>query len=302
MRKLLFLLFMIFMFLLNLNAQEAGRTGLAFLKIGVDARAAGMADASTSIARDAASTYWNPAGLAMTNANTIVLTHNSWLQDVNHEFIAVQMFNGRHNIAVSLNMIFVSGIALRNDRATELPVGETSAHNLAFAGSYATTIFKDWRIGAQVKYLYEKYYLESADGFAFDVGLMLDQLIQDVTWGLVLQNIGSMTKLRNESTSLPLIFRTGLSYLLPWQLLESRPLVAADLLYNEGAQGRLNLGLEYDFYSYLTLRTGYVIGSETMTFTAGLGFDYGPLTISYAFVPFQYDLGNSHRFSLVWSL
>ncbi len=39
-----------------------------------------------------------------------------------------------------------------------------------------------------------------------------------------------------------------------------------------------------------------------MNFTAGLGFNYAPLTISYAFVPFQYDLGNAHRFSLVWTL
>ncbi len=216
MRKYFPILLVIFTMVSYLAAQDAGKTGLAFLKIGVDARAAGMGDAYTSIARDAASTYWNPAGLALTNANSVVLTHNSWLQDVNHEFIAVQMFNGKHNIALSLNMIFVSGIELRDNRATETPYGETSAHNVALADSYATTIFEDWKIGTQIKYLYEKYYLESADGVAFDLGLMHEQLIEDLNWGFVIQNIGSMAKLRNESTPLPLIIRTG--FQLPFTL------------------------------------------------------------------------------------
>ncbi len=283
-------------------AQEAGKSGLAFLKIGVDARAAGMGDAQTAMARDAAATYWNPAGLAATNANSVVLTHNSWLQGVNHEFIAVQMFSGKHNFAVSLNMMFVSGIELRDERATAAPYGETSAHNLALAASYATTIFDSWKIGLQAKYLYEKYYLESADGFAFDLGLLHEQLIEDLNWGFVVQNLGSMSKLREESTGLPVIVRTGIAYRLPWEFIQSRPLVAADVSYARSTGERLNLGLEYDLYNYLTLRTGYVFGSESMNFTAGIGINYQPLTVSYAFVPFQYDLGNTHRFSLVWNL
>jgi hypothetical protein len=285
-----------------LPAQEAGKSGFAFLKIGVDARAAGMGDAYTAIARDAAITYWNPAGLALTHTNSVVLTHNSWLQDINHEFLAIQMFSGRHNIALSVNMIFVPGIELRDDRATDIPYGETSAHNLALAGSYATTVFDEWQVGAQVKYLYEKYYLESADGVAFDLGMINDRLIENLTWGLVVQNIGSMARLRNESTALPLTVRTGIGYRLPWTLLESKPLVAADLAYNKSGDMRLNLGLEYDLKSFLTLRTGYIFGSETMNFTAGVGFNYESFTISYAFVPFMYDLGNSHRFSLAWML
>jgi len=302
MKKYFLVTLLVFALSYIVQAQEAGQTGLAFLKIGVDARAAGMGDAYTSIARDAAATYWNPAGLAGTNSNSVVLTHNSWLQDINHEFIAVQMFNGRHNIALSLNMLFVSGIELRDDRATEIPYGETSAHNIALAGSYATTIFETWQVGAQIKYLYEKYYLESADGFAFDLGLLHQNLLDDLNFGFVIQNIGSMSKLRNEATPLPLTAKAGLSYRLPWEMLQSRPLMAADFSYYKGSNGRVNLGLEYDLYSYMTLRTGYVIGSETMNFTAGIGINYQPLTISYAFVPFQYDLGNSHRFSLVWNL
>ena len=302
MKKKFWMILFIILTVSLLPAQEAGKSGFAFLKIGVDARAAGMGDAYTAVARDAAITYWNPAGLSLTHTNSVVLTHNSWLQDINHEFLAIQMFSGRHNIALSMNMIFVSGIELRDDRATEIPYGETSAHNLALAGSYATTVLDEWQVGAQVKYLYEKYYLESADGVAFDLGMMNDRLIENLTWGLVVQNIGSMAKLRNESTALPLTFRTGVSYRMPWTLLESRPLVAADVAYYKSGDTRLNLGIEYDLKKYLTLRTGYVFGSETMNFTAGLGFNYDSFTISYAFVPFRYDLGNSHRFSLAWTL
>ena len=285
-----------------LRAQDAGETGLAFLKIGVDARAAGMGDAFTSMARDAAAAYWNPAGLAGTNSNSIVLTHNAWLNDINHEFLAVQMFSGKHNIALSLNMLFVSGIELRDDRATEQPYGETSAQNTALAAAYATTLFDEWQTGVQVKYLYEKYYLISADGFAFDLGVRNERLIENISLAFAVQNIGGMAKLKNEATPLPVTVRTGASYRLPLQLLGSRPLVAADVSLYAGGGTRVNLGLEYELYNLLTLRTGYVAGSETMDITAGIGINYQPLTVSYAFVPYRYDLGNTHRFTLCWTL
>lgn len=50
--------------LLCCSAGARGVTGLAFLKNGVDARAAILGQAMTSLADDAAACYWNPAGLA----------------------------------------------------------------------------------------------------------------------------------------------------------------------------------------------------------------------------------------------
>jgi len=290
---------MIILFTLNtVFAQTGGKIGMAYLKIGVDARAAAMGEAYTAIARDAAASYWNPAGLALSEKNSALFMHNAWIQGVNHEFAAVQLFNGLHNLAVSLNMMFVSGIELRGEQASDNPIGETSAHNVNLGLSYATTLGNDWKIGGQIKYLYEKYYLESASGFAIDLGIMKQNIFSDLSWGLVVQNLGSMSKLRNESTRLPLSLRTGIGYYLPFTFFNQKPLFAADLFYVLDDITRLNLGLESQIYEHFSVRAGYIFGGESYGVTAGLGFRFASYDIAYAYIPFKYNLGDSHRFSL----
>ncbi len=145
----------IFFLILLSTSNASTEVGLAYLKIPVDARAAAMGGAYTSLVNNASATYWNPAGLALAENNSVVLMHNSWFQDVNHEFAAIQLSQGKHNIAFSLNMIAVSGIELRKN-ASENPDGETSAHNASLSIAYATCVNYDWNIGFQLKYLYEK--------------------------------------------------------------------------------------------------------------------------------------------------
>jgi hypothetical protein len=280
-------------------AETGAKNGLSYLKIGVDARAAAMGDAYTAVANDASATFWNPAGLAGTGKNSIVLMHNSWLQEINHEFASIQFVNGTHNIAVSLNMISVTGIELRDETASEIPIGETHALNTYLGIAYATQIFNDWQVGLQAKYLYEKYYLFSTDGFALDIGLKKENILPDISWGIVMQNLGKMSALREESTRLPLTLRTGLDYLLPLQIMENRPLIAADIAYVMDDVTTVNLGVEVPVISYVDLRLGYVVGRESQNITAGFGLNYSIFHIAYAFVPYTYDLGNSHRFSLM---
>jgi hypothetical protein len=160
MKAFFFFILLLFTFS-SLMANIGGRVGFAYLKVGVDARAAAMGEAYSAVARDASATYWNPAALALSTTNSIVLMHNDWLLDVSHEFAAVQLFRGKHNVAFSMNLLHVSGIELRSSRATEIAEGETNAINIYFAGSYATDIISDWKLGFQFKYLYEKYILKT---------------------------------------------------------------------------------------------------------------------------------------------
>ena len=279
-------------------AETGARVGLSFLKIGVDARAVSMGNAFTAVANNASATYWNPAGLSTSTHNSVILMHNSWLQGINQEFGAIQFINGVHNIAVSLNMINISGIELRDETASENPIGETQALNMYLSLAYATKLDGNWHIGLQIKYLYEKYYLYAADGFALDLGIKKENILQDLSWGFVIQNIGKMSALNKEATKLPLGLRTGLSYVLPVQILEARPLIAVDINHILNDMTSVNLGIEVPLLSYTAIRLGYVVGRESQTITTGFGMNYDVFHIAYAFVPYNYDLGNSHRFSL----
>jgi len=297
MRRVFYFISVIYVF--SASTHAGGKVGMAFLKIGVDSRAAAMGEAYTSIAHDAAATYWNPAGLANASSHSVVLMHNSWLQDINHEFGAVQLFHGKHNIALAVDMIRVSDIQLRDEVASETPDGETGATNVFLGVTYATTITEDWKIGAQIKYLYEKYYLESANGWAIDLGLLKSNILPNLNLGLTIQNVGKMSPLRSEATNLPLIFRSGISYHLPWEILKHRLLLAADYVFVLDDVSHLNLGTDIGILDNINIRIGYVLGRESYNITTGFSLRYNKYNFAYAFVPYQYNLGNTHRFSLI---
>ena len=279
-------------------AETGAKVGFSFLKIGVDARAAAMGDAYSSIASDAAATYWNPAGLARSNSPSVVLMHNAWLLDINHEFAAVQLFQGKNNIAVSLNMVSIDDIELRETNTSQ-PDGSSTSNNTTIGISYARMLKKDICFGIQWKYLYEKYYLVSSYGFAFDIGMIKENIFPCVNWGVSLHNIGKMSKLDRESTPLPIFIRTGVNYILPWVVFVNNPIIAADLLYVVDDVLHVNFGTELTVISKLNLRLGYIIGNESYSFTSGFGINFNRFHFSYAFVPFRYDFGQSHRISVL---
>jgi len=278
-------------------AAAAENSGLTFLKIGIDARAAAMGEAYSAVCNDAAATYWNPAGLARAGTNSIVLMHNSWLQDINQEFLAVQLFHGKHNLAFAVNLIQINGIQLRDERATENPIGTSSATNMYLGLNYAAPLGQDWSVGGQLKYLYEKYYLTWAEGIAVDLGLRKKNVLPELEWGLSIQNLGKMNKLRSQASPLPLILRTGVSYVLPEKIIRIKPLAAADLYYTGNNRLQLNLGVDVPVLQNISLRGGYSLGADSHGLTAGFGIGYWKINVAYAFVPYQYDLGYSHRFS-----
>lgn len=279
-------------------ASEGGGVGFAFLKTPVNARASAMGGAFTALANDASATYWNPANLTQSNSNSIVLTHNLWLLDITHNFASVHLFRGTHNIAFSFNVISIPGIEIRDYSASADPIGKSSVYNLYFSTSYATELSNNWSIGAQLKYYYEKMYLVSASGLGIDLGVFKKDIIRNLNWGFSIQNLGKMGKLLNTDTKLPVLIRSGVGYILPWKITENNLIAAADMVYILNDAFLLNLGMEANLINQLAIRLGYVVGSDSYNFTTGFGLTLNRYELSYAYVPFKYDLENSHRFTI----
>jgi len=107
-----------------------------------------------------------------------------------------------------------------------------------------------------------------------------------------------MGKLLNNSTKLPFLVRTGVSYSLPWKISENNIIAAADMVYIINDAFRFNIGAEAKLMDQFALRLGYVLGNDSYDFTAGFGLQLNRYNLSYAFVPYKYDLENSHRFSI----
>jgi hypothetical protein len=280
-----------------LHAQEAGKSGLAFLKVGVGSRGAALGEAYSTIVDEPAAIYWNPAGLASVRGTHLAFTHSSWLADINHEFVAVTFPGFRGTLGFGLTMLTIPGIELRTKPAAE-PIGTFDAQNIAVAMAFG----RQWRSnlagGFSIKYLYEKQYTFSASGFAIDFGGIWQTPVEPLRVGVSVQNLGTMSALRKEKIKLPALVRLGGAYVLPLSAGENHlALVAEHVRFLRGGDGS-SAGAEFLFHKTLALRGGFQFGRESRGVTAGFGTSLGRYQLDYGYAPVENDLGNAHRFSV----
>lgn len=279
---------------------NAGATGLAFLKLGVGARAGGMGGAFSAISDDATATFWNPAGLTYSRAQ-VAFTHTEWLQDITNEFLAITFPAFRGTLGLSFYTNSVGGIERRLNPSEE-PIGTVEANDVALGLSYATSISSSLKAGLTVKYLYEKIFIESAAGYAFDFGLILQPFSNPLQLAVVAQNFGSMDKLRAESINLPKTVRLGVSYLFALDGIGGKVLLAADGVKVIETDFRGSFGAELQFKSQLAVRVGYQTGLSRQAFGGGLGLKMNRYHLDYGFIPFDSNFGDTHRFSFALDL
>ncbi|HEX9971786.1 MAG TPA: PorV/PorQ family protein [bacterium] len=279
-----------------LAEDNPANTGLSFLKLGAGSRAVGMGEAYIALANDASGTYWNPAGLVNLSGTELLFTHNKWFQDITNEFAAVGFRAGKNAFGISFMSNTIGGIE-RRVKASAEPLDVLTAHEIMLGLSYARGFGENFNLGATIKYLYQKIYIESASGVAVDLGLQYTTPLQGLKTGLVFQNFGFMSKLQGESTKLPQTVWLGLAYQLPFQILNGEFLLATDWMKILDSTSHLNFGFEYNFIKYFAFRFGYQTGFEDKGIHGGFGVSFNRYRLDYAFVPFASDLGNSHRIS-----
>lgn len=272
----------------------AGKSGLSFLKLGIGARANGLGHAYSAVADDAEAVYWNPAGLMRLQKRQVTVTHTEWLQGISNDFAAFAFKGMGGAVGLSAYLNQVDGIE-RRTRPSDQPIGTVEANDLALGLSYARRFSSKLNAGVTFKYLYEKISLESANGYAFDFGFSFRPGTAPMYLALVIQNLGSMSELLNDSVSLPSTVRLGASYLIG--LGHSDLLLAGDLVKISDLDMRANFGTELKFKKHFALRLGYQTGNEVHGLSAGFGLLLKSVHLDYGYTPFSSDLGNTHRFS-----
>ncbi|MFQ5651479.1 MAG: PorV/PorQ family protein [bacterium] len=280
------------------QAGNAGAAGLAFLKLGVGARASALGEAYTSMSGDATATYWNPAGLAALSTSQLTFTHTEWLQDISNDFLAVAFPGFGGTVGVSLYANRVDGIERRVIPTAE-PIGTIDANDIAASLSYGRYWGDQFSAGVTVKYLYEKIYIESAAGYAFDFGVGLQPFEGPLHLGVVVQNLGSMDDLLDQAVQLPTTVRAGASYQIEFAALDGALVVAADGIKVRDQDAHVNVGAELVLKHHLAFRFGYQSGFEEKAFGGGFGLNFQQrYHLDYGYAPFSSNLGDTHRFSL----
>ncbi len=296
MKKLLLILFITSAML----AQSAGSSGLSFLKSGFNARNIAMGDLGVASANDVSALYYNPALIADYNSSQLTFTHNQWIQDVSSEIFGASFHMLGLPFAFGLNTTSVSDIEVRTHPGEAQST--FSAHY--FYGSLSTGFYLTDKIstGVTVKYLYEGMFSDNATGWGFDFGLKYSDLIEGLDLGASYSNVGSMNKLRNEETQLPTDLRAGAAYNFELPQIQSDIVLTGGIQkYTQTDDTHIHFGAEIFYDDLIALRGGYMTGYDSKGLTAGLGLLWNSINFDYAFVPFDYGLGDSHIISLMYT-
>ncbi|KAA3620176.1 MAG: hypothetical protein DWQ05_05450 [Calditrichaeota bacterium] len=275
---------------------QAGSTGLALLKIGIGGQGAALGESVVAGDNGALATYWNPAGLANAQ-DEIVFGHSEWLQDVSYEFIAMK-FNGYGaSWGLLLQVQNVEKIMHRT-KATAEPLSTFSEHEIVTGLSYARSLNSDLSVGATAKFISERHFSYVSKGAALDLGAQykLNQ-IKGVELGASVHNLGKLSELRDEPTKLPALFRAGLSYAPDAKIMQANMRVLAGFTKIFDNDSFAGFGLEAVAKNVLALRLGYQAGREAQSVTGGVGIIFNRYQFDYAYVPFSFDLGDTHRLS-----
>ncbi len=302
MKRLIVIYFIfIFIFQVCIEPQKvyAKTRGMSSLRIGIGGRAVGMGEAFSAVSEGAISTYWNPAGLVGTNGMELETAHNQWLFDVTSEFVSFASKFNNYAWGLSFYYTDLGKIEARTYRNEKDPIGVFSANDVIIGTSFAKEINKKFNFGLTIKYVYEKIYIESASGFAFDLGAKYYVFEDILCAGFVIKNVGFMDKMRDKKLSPPTAYRLGVMYDVS-NIFNKKDflIVSSDYEILPDYKDNLMIGAEVKINNKFALRSGYQSGFENRNFCCGIGLGFNILKIDYGFTPFSSELGNTHRFSI----
>lgn len=313
------------------NITNVGTSAAAFLEIGVGARALALGGAFTAMANDASALYWNPAGLIQLNNISVTANHADWLAETNFEYFGFAI-PVRNQMAFGLGLTALNYVDRQPVRTIFQPEGTGEfydASDLAIAATFSMALTDRFSFGMSAKYIQQKIWHESANGFALDLGVLYKTRIKGLNIGTSISNFGTdlqldgrdllrpydddpqhysndklNTKLKTDAFSLPLLFRFGLAYSL--DITKNHHLTTlADVIHPSNNVESMNVGLEYSLHNLFALRAGYqsLFDSDRENgLTAGFGIK--TRIPDALFISFDYSysrwglLGNVQRVSL----
>jgi ligand-binding sensor domain-containing protein len=255
----------------------------------------------------------------------ITFMHANWLpelaSDLYYEYFSyVQHMEGWGTVGLNLTYLSLGQNVRMDEFGTQK--GVFDSYEMAFGFSYGTRLNSSLSAGLSAKVIYSHLADQGAgfekgkgsgSSFALDAGILYNTFIKRLTLGTALTNLGPNIAYidLNQSDPLPRNLAVGLAYRIldtPFNRLTATVEVNKELvglddpLSTEIKEAIENMGIEYWYGTYVSLRAGYIhdqVGAiKTATFGAGL--QYGIFRFDFAYIPSSKDLAlaNTMRFSM----
>lgn len=303
-----------------------------FLEIGIGSKAESMGGAFVAIANDASALYWNPSGIAALPRNEAIFMHSEFFEGLNFDFFGIVIpLSNFGTVGASVTSLSTDELEVRT---VDRPGGTGEFFNsqdLAIAVSYARNITDRFSIGFNFKFINQRIWRDTAQGFGIDIGtLFVAGPSKNFRIGATLSNFGTKMKLsgkdllvfqdiapdqmgnndqipanlQTDRWALPLNFQAGVAMdIINGE--NNRLTVSSDFLHPSDNNESINIGSEYNLNNVLFLRLGYrnlflEDSEEGFTFGGGIGANFlgnVRFRFDYSYTDFG-RLNNAQRFTL----
>lgn len=151
--------------------------------------------AATATGMDA--TFWNPAGLAMSeNSIDAIFSNRQYFADIENSFFGVATDIGSYKMGVTVRSFNMGDI---NETTVFFPDGTGQVFTPNFSilgGTIAKKLSDNTSVGMNVNYIREGFGRVTASGMAFDLGVQYKGLLgrENLDVGFTLKNFGSPVK------------------------------------------------------------------------------------------------------------
>lgn len=289
--------------MLVFGATNTGTTAGSFLKINTGARSAALGGAFSGLANDNEALSLNPAGIAQLTVPEFSGGHIIWFSDIAVEHLQFTMpLNS--TMVLGISGVYVNNGTFEAYTASAVSAGSFTAYDALIGVSLGVKLTENIFAGITAKYVMTGIDTDSAAAYAGDGGMVIKNILPGISVGGSLQNIGTALKLYSISERLPRMLRLGFAF----SPAPDAVITVDGLTYLTEGNYNISAGIELEIVPRsVTLRAGYMypVNSTVIDFTsgvsAGLGFNFPPVSINYSIVP-DGELGYAHRVSAGFAL
>lgn len=316
------------------NVSKSSTASADFLNIGMGANAIAMGSSFVAVANDVTTIYWNVAGIARLRGTNLVVDYTDWIGNLKYNYVAMSYNTDAFGtIGFSYTASDIPDMEVTTVAEPEGTNQIFSVKQVAFSFAYALELTDRFAIGFNPKIVYESYWLTRAYGLAFDMGALYDTPIEGLSLGMSITNFGTKMKLEGNSTlknldldpdnsgnnprtpanlstdqfEMPLNYKLGVSY----KLIKddtNQLLVSTEVSHPSSNYESMNIGTEYVFAEFLSLRAGYKSlflpdSEESLTFGGGVRYmlvNKVWVNLNYAYADFG-RLNNYQKFSVAFN-
>jgi hypothetical protein len=289
-------LFFVFVLIISAGRIVAAQSGATTFQNLVGGRAAGMAEAFSTVEDDITAWSYNPGNIGTLRNPQIAGVFSRGLASDSLSMISY----GQPTTAGT----FAGTFAYYDTGKEDLFASDGSVYNVHLqrdilgALSYANRLGMV-SVGATGKFLRsELAEVVSATTFAADFGGIIRFPSSDFSVGVALRNVGPGLKYIDKNDPLPLELRFGVSYPLSLESLRSKLLLSTDVPYlinDKEITGKI--GVEYTYLDSLSFQAGYHVKSDAQNITFGVGVRWQQIVFNYGF-GLASELSDTHRITV----